>query len=247
MREETEYRPKPMVNIGGKPILWHIMKIYANYGFNEFVLCLGYKGWMIKEYFLNYRVMHNDFTIEIGKQEKIKFHNRQTEEDWKVTLAETRLNAMTGARIKRIEKYIDGDTFMLAYGDTLADVNIHQLLDFHETHGKLATVTGVCPPSRFGVLDIEQDHVKQFHEKPDVDGSIISAGFFVLDRRIFEYLSEDDICTFETEPLEQLAKIGQLMMYRHRGFYQCMDTYRDFVYLNDLWDKGSASWRIWEN
>jgi glucose-1-phosphate cytidylyltransferase len=245
LREETEYRPKPMIEIGGRPILWHIMKIYAHYGFNEFVLCLGYKGWMIKEYFLNYAMMHGDFTLEVGKKNDIQFHNNQSEEGWKVTLADTGLNAMTGSRVKKIEKYIDDDTFMLTYGDGVANVNIPNLLDYHRKHGKIGTVTGVSPPSRFGELSVVGRYVVGFTEKPQSVG-FINGGFFVFDKRIFNYLSDDENCILEREPMERLASDKEMVVYEHNGFWQCMDTYRDYQYLNGIWEKGEVPWRIWE-
>jgi len=245
LREETEYRPKPMVEIGGRPIVWHIMKIYAHYGFTEFILCLGYKGWLIKEYFLNYAMMHGDFTVEVGKSNGIEFHNDQAEEGWKVTLVDTGLNAMTGARVKRIEKYIDDDTFMLTYGDGVADINIPALLAFHEQHGKIGTVTGVCPPSRFGELFVKEQRVCTFEEKPGSYTGVINGGFFVLDRRVFEYIEDDDSCVFEKKPLESLAVDEELMVHSHGGFWQCMDTYRDYVYLNRLWEQEEVPWKLW--
>ena len=245
LREETEYRPKPMVEIGGRPILWHIMKIYAHYGFNEFILCLGYKGWIIKEYFLNYAMMHSDFTVEIGKRNDIRFHNDQAEAGWQVTLAETGLNAMTGARVKRTEKYIDGETFMLTYGDGVADVNLLDLLDFHHQHGKIGTVTGVRPPSRFGELFAKGEQVVAFEEKSQSYEGLVSGGFFVFNKGIFEYLQDDDNYVFEQKPLEQLAVNGELMIYLHQGFWECMDTYRDYQYLNRLWKQGGVPWKVW--
>ena len=245
LREETEYRPKPMVEIGGRPILWHIMKIYAHYGFNEFILCLGYKGWMIKEYFLNYAMMNGDFTLEIGKKNNIHFHNNQSEEGWKVTLAETGLNSQTGSRVKQIEKYIDEDTFMLTYGDGVANINIPELLDFHRKHSKIGTVTGICPPSRFGELFVKDERVCSFTEKPQSFAGVISGGFFVFNRAVFDYIDNDDSCIFERKPMEDLSSDGELMVYTHKGFWQCMDTYRDYVYLNGIWEKGEVPWKIW--
>jgi glucose-1-phosphate cytidylyltransferase len=247
LREETEYRPKPIIEIGGRPILWHIMKIYAHYGFNEFILCLGYKGWMIKEYFLNYAMMQGDFTIEVGKKNDIQFHNNQSEEGWKVTLAETGLNSMTGSRVKKIEKYIDDDTFMLTYGDGVADININELLSFHYQHGKIGTVTGVCPPSKFGELFTKDNCVIQFDEKPQSYVGLISGGFFVFSRRMFDYLDDDENCVLEKKPMENLVTDGELMVYKHNGFWQCMDTYRDFQYLEGIWEKGEVPWRVWGN
>src|ERR1039457_1606497 len=245
LREETEYRPKPLVEVGGRPILWHIMKSYAHYGFNEFVLCLGYRGNMIKEYFLNYEAMNNDFTICLGQKSHIDFKGAHEEQNFRVTLADTGQETMTGGRIKRVEKYVDGDTFLVTYGDGLADVNIAELLAFHKSHGKIATVTTVRPHSRFGILETASDGtVLEFTEKPQLDGWA-SAGFLVFKRKLFEYIETDD-CILEREPLERLAAEGQLMAYRHEGFFFAMDTYREYLYLNELWRSGRAPWRVWE-
>lgn len=245
MREETEFRPKPLVHVGGRPILWHIMKLYAHYGFRDFTLCLGYRGDMIKEYFLNYEAMNNDFTICLGKKARIEFNNDHQEQDFHVTLAETGADTMTGGRIKRIEPYIRGEErFMVTYGDGVSDVNICKLIDFHRSHGKLATVTIFRPASRFGILDIDSNHqVKNFIEKPKSD-AWASAGYFVFEREIFDYLDGDD-CTLEREPLERLAREGQLMAYNHEGFFYAMDTYREYQILNDLWKAGDAPWKVW--
>ncbi len=244
LREETEYRPKPMVEIGGRPILWHIMKMYAHRGFREFVLCLGYRGNMIKEYFLNYEAMNNDFTICLGRQSPISYHETHTEQGFQVTLAETGLATMTGGRLKRVEKYIDGDTFMMTYGDGLADIDVRRLLAFHQQHGKLVTVTAVRPTSRYGMVELARDgQVTKFLEKPRTDG-VVSAGFFVLNRGVFDYLDGDQ-CTFEREPLERLAADGQLMAFRHDGFFYSMDTYREYQYLNEIWNNNQAPWKVW--
>lgn len=245
LREETEYRPKPLVEIGGKPILWHIMKAYSHFGFNEFILCLGYKGYMIKDYFLNYRIMQSDFTLRLGKPDQLRFHDSGRHEDWSITFAETGAEAMTGARVKRIEKYIEGDCFMLTYGDGVADLNISNLLRFHFEHGKIGTVTGVRPKSRYGELSVFDGRVSKFCEKPQTKEGFISAGFFVFKRRMFDYLKDDDRCVLEAEPLEGLARDGHLMSYLHPGFWSCMDTYRDFTALNEMW-KHDPPWRIWE-
>ena len=234
LREETEYRPKPLVEIGGKPMLWHIMKIYSYYGFKDFVLCLGYKGKMIKNYFLNYEITNSDFTLKLGSN-NIKFYNSYKDKDWIITFAETGKNAMTGARIKRIEKYIDSDLFMLTYGDGVADINLQELIEFHKSHGKIGTVTGVSPSSRFGELVVAEDQVKKFSEKPHIKDSFINGGFFVFDKRIFNYLEDNDDCIFEREPLKNLTLDKELMIYKHKGFWQCMDTYRDLQLLNNLW------------
>jgi glucose-1-phosphate cytidylyltransferase len=244
LREETEFRPKPMVEIGGRPILWHIMKLYASAGYREFVLCLGYRGNMIKEYFLNYEAMNNDFTICLGRDSRIQYNNLHTEQDFKVTLADTGASTMTGGRVKRIQQYVDGETFMLTYGDGVSNVDINKLLAFHKSHGKLATVTAVVPSSRFGIVDTGQDgRVLQFVEKPKSENRA-SAGYFVFQREIFNYLSGDD-CILEREPLERLAAEGQLMAWEHNGFFYAMDTYREYEYLNDLWQKNQAPWKVW--
>lgn len=245
LREETEFRPKPMVTIGGRPILWHIMKLYAHHGFTDFVLCLGYRGNMIKEHFLNYEAMNNDFTIELGRSNRIEYHGVHDEHNFRVTLVDTGLESQTGARVKRVEPYIDGDTFMVTYGDGVADVNIRKLLEFHRSHGRLATVTTVRPTSRFGILDIDdRGVVTRFAEKPTLEGWV-STGFFVFQRKVLDYLSAEPSCALEREPMEQLAKTGELLSYRHQGFFYAMDTYREFQLLNDLWDAGRAPWKVW--
>lgn len=245
LREETEYRPKPLVDIGGRPILWHIMKLYAHFDLRDFVLCLGYRGNMIKEYFLNYEAMNNDFTACLGRQNQIEYHEAHEEQDFRVTLADTGQETMTGGRIKRVQKYLDGKTFMVTYGDGVADVDIRAVLDFHHAHGRLATVTAVRPSSRFGAIDIDQANtVSSFAEKPQADGWI-NAGFFVFNAGIFDYLGGDDTI-LERAPLERLAQEGQLMAYRHEGFFFAMDTYREYKYLNDLWDSGQSPWKVWE-
>lgn len=247
LREQTEFIPKPMVPIGTKPILWHIMKIYSHYGFKRFIICLGYKGELIKEYFLHYKFRNSDFTINLGNHEDISIHSSHNEEDWQVTLADTGLKTMTGARVKGIEKYIDTEYFLLTYGDGVANVEIERLVEFHLSHGKIATISGVRPPSRFGELLTEGNHVIEFGEKPQVGSSLINGGFFVFNRGIFSYLQEDDECTLEKEPLEKIAKDGQLMVYHHIGFWQCMDTLRDMNLLNEYWESGHAPWKIWKD
>jgi glucose-1-phosphate cytidylyltransferase len=245
LREEIEFRPKPLVEVGGRPILWHIMKIYAHHGLRDFVLCLGYRGHMIKEYFLNYEAMNNDFTICLGRQHRVSYHGAHAEQDFVVTLAETGAETMTGGRVKRVQRYVEDDTFLVTYGDGVADIDIRSVLDFHRAHGRLATITTVHPFSRFGVLDIDRDgRVREFIEKPQLQGWA-SAGFFVFERKVFDYLGGDD-CVLEREPLERLAAEGQLMAYRHGGFFYAMDTYREYEYLNDLWAKGEAPWKVWE-
>jgi len=247
LREETEYRPKPLVELGGRPILWHIMKLYAHFGFHDFILCLGYRGTMIKDYFLNYEAMNNDFTICLGRQNQIAYHGAHDEQGYKVTLADTGLETMTGARVKRVERYLDGDTFMVTYGDGLSDLDITKLLEFHRSHGRLATVTTMRPLSRFGMLNLDSEgRVLDFAEKPQLDGWA-SAGFFVFDRRVLDYVDAAPSCVLEREPLERLARDCELMAYRHAGFFYAMDTYREYTYLNDLWNRGSAPWAVWQN
>jgi glucose-1-phosphate cytidylyltransferase len=245
LREETEFRPKPLVDIGGRPILWHIMKLYAHYGFRDFVLCLGYRGNMIKEYFLNYEAMNNDFTIHLGRNAQIRYNDNHEEQDFSVTLAETGGESMTGGRLKRIQRYVEkDDCLMVTYGDGVSDVNVEELLKFHRSHGKIATVTTFRPVSRFGILDIdESQHVMNFIEKPKSD-AWASAGYFIFQRQIFDYLDSDE-CVLEREPLERLASEGQLMAYHHGGFFQAMDTYREYQFLNDMWKSGEAPWRVW--
>jgi len=246
LREETEFRPKPMVEVGGRPILWHIMKTYAHHGFREFVLCLGYRGSVIKDYFLNYEAMNNDFSICLGQKSQVHYHGLHTEQGFSVTLADTGLDTMTGGRIARIQKYIDGDTFLLTYGDGVANIDVRSLVEYHKSHGKIATVTTVNAVSRFGMLDLSgEDKVNCFMEKPSNDGWI-SAGYFVLNREVFNYLGGDD-CIFERQPLERLANAGQLMAYRHPKFFYPMDTYRDYQHLNELWRTGEAPWRVWNH
>lgn len=244
-REETAYRPKPMVDIGERPILWHIMKYYAAFGHHEYVLSLGYKGRMIKEYFANYELMNSDVTFELGRPDQPQIHHAHGEVGWRVTLADTGLNALKGARLKKVERHVRGDTFMVTYGDGLADVDLDGLLRFHRSHGRIATVTGINPTSRFGELGIEGDQVKTFREKPRSANSLVNGGYFVFNRRIFEYLAADDSCDLEVGPLEQVARDGELMVFQHRGNWACMDTDRDRAHLNKLWDEGTAFWKRW--
>lgn len=248
LREEAEHKPKAMVEIGGRPILWHIMRHYERYGFKRFVLCLGYKGDIIREYFLNYEYMNNDFTISHRPgQSRIELHpgspeSAEPEAGWQVTLAETGQTAMTGARVKRIERYIDTDFFLCTYGDGVANINLRALVEFHRMHGKLATVTGVTPLSRFGTMLTDGDRVVSFTEKPEMKDSLISGGFFVFNRKILNYLSNDDGCILEHEPLAAVAREGQLMTFRHTGYWQCMDTPRDVQQLNEEWRRGHPGW-----
>jgi len=245
LREETEVRPKPMVEIGGKPILWHIMKIYSAFGFNEFIICLGYKGYMIKEYFSSYFLHQSDVTIDI-KSNKIEVHNNVCE-PWKVTLVDTGLNTMTGGRIKRIKNYVKNETFMVTYGDGVGNIDLKKLLDFHKNHGKYATLTAVQPLGRFGALEINtKDEIINFQEKPKGDKAWINGGFFVLEPQIFDYIKGDETI-WEREPLEKLAKDGQLAAYKHKGFWMCMDTLRDKKELETLWNSGNPPWKIWKD
>jgi glucose-1-phosphate cytidylyltransferase len=243
LREETEYRPKPMVEIGGRPIVWHIMKTYAHYGFNEFILCLGYKGDFIRQYFINYEFLNNDFTVNLGDKSDFEIHSKKDREDWRVTLVDTGEHTLTGGRIKRIQSYIDDEQFMVTYGDGVANIDVEKLVDFHKSKGKIATLTGVHPPSRYGLVETDDNgEVIQFKEKPRMD-EMVSAGFFVFQRAIFDYIPEDD-CMLEHEPFESLAAERQMTLYHHEGYWQCMDTYRDFIELNEVWSR-DAPWKVW--
>jgi len=246
LREETEFKPKPLIWIGDKPILWHIMKIYSYYGFNKFILCLGYKGDLIKKYFLDYKY-NNDVVLEL-KSGNITIHeNSHRMEDWNIIFANTGLKAESGARIKKIEKYIDTDTFFLTYGDGVADININKLLEYHRVHGKIATVTTVRPKTRFGHLKLSGDNsVLDFTKKTIPHEGWVDGGFFVFNKRLFDYLSEDDSCMLEGEPLKRLAQDNEFKAYGHEGFWQCMDTHRDFINLNKLWEE-EKPWRMWND
>jgi glucose-1-phosphate cytidylyltransferase len=244
LREETEYRPKPMVEVGGKPVLWHIMKNFAAYGLNDFIICTGYRGEIIKDYFLNYESRNNDFTVTLGQKNDIEYHDCHGEGAWKVTVVDTGANTMTGGRVKRASRHISNEQFMVAYGDGLADVDITALLSFHNQHGGLATVTTVRPLSRFGVMDIgEMGEVSRFREKPLTE-DFVNAGFFVFEPQVLDLL--DDNCVLEQGPLEELARSGELFAYRHYGFWQPMDTYREMTILNDMWASGTAPWKAWK-
>jgi len=244
LSEETGVRPKPMVEIGEKPILWHIMKIYSAYGINEFVICCGYKGYYIKEYFSKYFLHMSDITLDL-KKNSMEVHNNGVE-PWKVTLIDTGEKSMTGGRLKRVEDYIGNETFCFTYGDGVSDINISKLIDFHKSQNTKATLTAVNPPGRFGVLQLKENHpqIMGFREKPKGDSTLINAGFFVLEPEIFDYIS-DDLTVWEQEPMENLAQDGQLSAYRHNGFWQPMDTLRDKNYLEDLWSSGKAPWKVW--
>ncbi len=243
--EESYLKPKPMVEIGGKPILWHIMKIFSYYGYNEFIVCLGYKGYLIKEYFAHYFLHEADITFDFTMSNQQLVHNHHAEA-WKVTLIDTGLNTMTGGRIKRVKDYIGNESFMMTYGDGVSDVNINKLVEYHKKHGKLATVTSVQPSGRFGALDLtESDEVLGFQEKPKGDGGWINGGFFVLQPEVLDFIDNDNT-TFEREPLEKLAKNTQLKAYKHAGFWQPMDTIRDKELLEKLWQQNQAPWKVWE-
>ena len=245
LSEETDIRPKPMVEIGGKPILWHIMKTYSQYGFNEFVVLLGYKGYYIKEYFANYFLHQSDVTIDMSNGQ-MEIHNNSSE-PWKVTLLDTGLNSMTGGRIKRAQDFIGDEPFMLTYGDGVADINIKELVKFHKIHGKAMTMTSAQPDGRFGALDIDENNkVNEFKEKPKGDGSWINAGYFVCEPKVFDYITEGDSTVFEQAPLMNLAKDNEVYTYKHKTFWMPMDTLRDKNKLNELWDTNKAPWKVWD-
>ena len=241
--EETTFKPKPMVEIGGRPILWHIMKIYSYYGVNEFIVCLGYKGFMVKEYFSNYFLHMSDVTIDMATN-NMEVHHAKAE-SWRVTLVDTGEKTMTGGRLKRVASYIGEDDFCFTYGDGLADINIKKLIEFHKAQGTLATVTSVQPPGQFGAVDINQGKITSFNEKPLDNGVSISGGFFVLSPKVIEYI-EGEGTKWEKEPLEKLATEGQLSAYQHKGFWQPMDTLRDKVLLDRLWESVQTPWKVWE-
>ena len=244
LAEETDIIPKPMVEIGGKPILWHILKHYAYFGFNEFIIALGYKQELIKDFFMNYHFLSNSFTVNT-KSGEITEHS-EMKDNWIVHLVDTGLETITGGRIKRLANWLADETFMMTYGDGVSNVNLKDLLRFHRSHGKLATVTAVRPPARFGGLLFEGDRVTEFTEKPQIGEGRINGGFFVLEPEVLNYIEGDDT-HWEREPLERLAKEGQLMAYRHDGFWQCMDNIRELRYLRNLWDEGKAAWKLWED
>lgn len=245
LHEETVFRPKPMVDIGDRPILWHIMKYYAHFGHHDFILSLGYKGRMIREYFLDYELMENDVSLTLGDSSSLQVHGQHDEKQWQITLAHTGKAALKGARLKRVERHIKDDTFMLTYGDGLASVDIDALLSFHRAHGKLATVTGINPTSRFGELRLDGDRVERFLEKPKKASSLINGGYFIFNRGVLDYLSDDDNCDLEVGPLERVAADGELMAFQHEGEWACMDTDRDRKHLNALWERGQAFWKRW--
>lgn len=245
LREETEYKPKPMVEVGGKPILWHIMKTYAHHGHKEFVLCLGYKGNVIRDWFLHYQARNNDFTVQLGSGD-VEVHGRHAESDWKVTLVETGAKTMTGGRLWRVRQYLDGHDFALTYGDGVARIDLTAEVAFHRQHDKIGTLLGVRPQSRFGELVTDGDTVESFEEKPVLGGPrLINGGYFLFKREFLEYLNPDENLVLEQQPLQQLARDGQLRVFHHDEYWQCMDTYRDFELLNREWDSGKAPWKVW--
>jgi glucose-1-phosphate cytidylyltransferase len=245
LREHTEHVPKPMVQVGDRPMVWHILKGFAHHGHRDFVLCLGYKGWQLKEYFLDAEARARDVTVELGTGRRPKLHGAADTEDWRITLANTGDRAMTGARIARVADHLDGERFIVTYGDGVSNVDVDALLRFHRRHGRIATVTGVHPPARFGELLVRGDRVERFSEKPQVTDTWINGGFFVFERALLDRLSTDDDCVLEKGPLESLAADDQLMVYKHAGYWQCMDTYRDWKRLNEEWDSGEAPWAVW--
>ncbi len=247
LREASEQLPKPLVDIGGRPILWHIMKTYSHHGFRRFVLCLGYRSWSIKEYFLRYRENLSDFTVCLKDDHKPIYHNNLGDEDWEVTCVETGLLTGTGGRIGRVEPYVDADTFMLTYGDGIGNVDLDALLRAHREGGRIGTVTGVHPTSRYGEMSVRGGQVHEFNEKPTVAEGFVSGGFFVFERAFFDYLSTDADLFLEKEPLQRLAQDDQLRVFPHTGFWMGMDTFRDWTELNAMWDQGDAPWKIWKD
>ena len=245
LSEETAVKPKPMIEVGGKPIIWHIMKLYSHYGINDFIICCGYKGYILKEYFSNYFLHMSDVTFDLGLNQ-VHVHEKRSQ-PWKVTLVDTGDDSMTGGRLRRVKKYLDDeDVFCLTYGDGIGNIDISKLIKFHKSHDKLATLTATYPPGRFGALNIQNQQVKNFTEKPRGDGGMINGGFFVLSPKAIDYI-DGDATIWEREPLSNLAKDGQLMAYEHNNFWQPMDTMRDKIYLNELWSSGSAPWKIWND
>ncbi len=244
LREETEYRPKPMVEIGGMPILWHIMKIYGHFGVRRFILCLGYKGWVIKQYFLRFHEMMQDFTVRMDGSPPV-FHNSVGSEDWEVTCVETGADTGTGGRLWEVRDYVDADTFFFTYGDAVGRVDVEALLDYHRAKGRVATVTGVHPTSRYGELHLEDGIATEFNEKPTVADGFVSGGFFVFERSVFDYLNDDPGLLLELRPLGDMARDGQLAVYPHDGYWHSMDTYRDYLHLNEVWRSGEVPWKTW--
>lgn len=247
LREETEFRPKPMVPIGGQPILWHIMKYYAHFGHRDFILCLGYKGDMIKDYFRNYLWNRCDVTISLGRKPGAKFHDHHEEEDWSVTLADTGLESQTGHRLKQIKRHLQpGEPFLMTYGDGLSDIDVNASIAAHQKYQRIVTISAVHPAGRFGMMALDDDgRIHRFHEKPQVEAVWVNGGFMVCDPRVFEYIPDDPTCSFERGPIGKLLEDGQLHSYKHEGWWQPMDTYQEMTYLNGLWSEGRAPWKVW--
>ncbi len=246
LREETEWRPKPLVEIGSRPMLWHIMKIYAHYGYTDFVLALGYKGAMIKEYFLNFETMCNDFTLTLGG-EAVALHGSYPEKGWRITFADTGIDALTGCRLHRVARYVAGaPLFFMTYGDGVSNIDLKALAAFHQGHGRAATVTGVRPRSRFGELVERDGRVVDFREKPQVSEGFINGGFFAFSPRVFDYLSDDESCSLEGEPIERMVADQELRIWKHEAPWYCMDTYRDVLLLQEVWKSGRAEWKVWD-
>ena len=243
MAGETEYRPKPLVTIDGKPMIWHIMKFYSSYGFNDFILCIGYKGEMIKQYFMEMYWRNNDLTVHIDKNQKIEYHTSEEEENWTITIVDTGIETETGGRLKSVEKYINEDDFMFTYGDGLSDVNLNNLVDFHKSKNTLATLTGVYPVSTFGIMDVKDGIVKSFKEKPRLK-DMVNGGYMVLNKKIFDYIEKD--CAFEGEPLGKIAKDGELSVYEHNGFWKAVDTLKDVLLIENMCVEGNTPWQIWK-
>ena len=243
MAGETEYRPKPLVTIDGKPMIWHIMKFYSSYGFNDFILCIGYKGEMIKQYFMEMYWRNNDLTVHIDKNQKIEYHTSEEEENWTITIVDTGIETETGGRLKSVEKYINEDDFMFTYGDGLSDVNLNNLVDFHKSKNTLATLTGVYPVSTFGIMDVKDGIVKSFKEKPRLK-DMVNGGYMVLNKKVFDYIEKD--CSFEGEPLGKIAKDGELAVYEHNGFWKAVDTLKDVLLIENMCVEGNTPWQIWK-
>ncbi|MFH1130707.1 MAG: glucose-1-phosphate cytidylyltransferase [Pseudomonadota bacterium] len=245
IRDIANEVPKPMLNIGERPILWHIMKIFSHYRNIDFLLCLGFKGWVIKEFFLNYKAMTSDLTIELGKSPSPKYHDEHPEGDWKISLVETGLETQTGHRLFQAKKYLGNESFLFTYGDGVANIDIDALVRFHRSHGKIGTMTGVRPPSRFGEIQLDGNKAVAFAEKPQTSSGLINGGFCLFEPEIFDYIPDDPSSVFEQTPLQRLAADGQLMVYQHNGFWQPMDTPREYELLNRLWNQGKAPWKVW--
>lgn len=246
LTEETVNKPKPMVEIGGMPILWHIMKIYSHFGFKRFVLALGYKGDQIKQFFYNYRITGGNFSLTLNPKHKLEYFNHSDEKDWEIVFIDTGEETLKGGRIKRLEEYINSDSFHLTYGDGVSDIDLNKLTEFHNSHNCIGTVTAVHPPSRFGELALKGDNVIEFEEKPQMESGYINGGFFVFNKKMLSYLTADEICDFEFGPLQQIAKDGQLKAFKHNGFWQCMDNVRERDYLDQQIKTGDAPWLLWK-